>query len=217
MIGAVPDILVRIVEHKLAELASASVPLPQLERAAEDGIADRRDFAAALRSRVPAIIAEIKKASPSKGVLAKEFDPPFIATEYEAAGAVALSVLTDERFFQGSFEHLRSARAAAGLPVLRKDFTLDRYHVVEAAANGADAILLIAAILKSKEMRNLRELAATFGLAAIVEVHSGDELQAALDSGAEIIGVNNRNLHTFEVRLSTSVRLAERMPSNILR
>jgi indole-3-glycerol phosphate synthase len=217
MTSAVPDILARIVEHKRSELATAAAALPELEKLASERIAGHRDFSAALRSRNPAIISEIKKASPSRGVLSEHFDPPSIAAEYEAGGAVALSVLTDQNFFQGSFDHLRAARDAVSIPVLRKDFTIDPFHVIEAAANGADAILLIAAILTGGEMRDLRELAARYGLAALVEVHNERELDSTLDSGAEIIGVNNRNLHTFEVQLETSIRLAERMPSNIIR
>src|SRR6185295_3044223 len=133
-----------------------------------------------------------KKASPSKGLLSTNFQPAAIAQEYEAGGAVALSVLTDRKFFQGSLEDLETARRAVNLPVLRKDFTTSEYHVVEAAAHGADAILLIAAILSTTEMRSLRELAAQYRMAALVEVHDREELDTAIDSGAEIIGVNNR-------------------------
>lgn len=217
MTQAVPDILSRIVAHKHNELAAGSVQADQLERAAEERQGDRRDFAAALRSRSPAIIAEIKKASPSKGVLSGDFDPPSIARQYESGGAACLSVLTDRQFFQGSLDDLEAARESVALPVLRKDFTIDPYHVLEAAAYGADSILLIAAILTEKEMRDLRELAAGYGIASLVEVHNEDELKTALDSGAEIIGVNNRNLHTFEVTLETSLRLAERIPAAVLR
>jgi indole-3-glycerol phosphate synthase len=176
-------------------------------------MAHRRDFRAALTSRSPAVIAEIKRASPSTGLLCADFHPPGIASRYQAGGAAALSVLTDERFFQGSLADLEVARAAVEIPALRKDFTLSEVHVVEAAAHGADAILLIAAILTAAEMKSLRELAAEFGMAALVEVHDAGELRMAIDSGAEILGVNNRNLHTFEVRLETSLELAGRMPS----
>lgn len=169
------------------------------------------------RSSQPAIIAEIKKASPSKGILAHEFDPRSMAREYASGGAAALSVLTDREFFQGSLADLESARAACKVPVLRKDFTIDEFHVMEAAAHGADAILLIAAILDPSEMRRFRELAAQLGMAALVEVHDGDELDAALASGAEIVGVNNRNLHTFEVTLETSLRLVEKIPSGVIK
>ena len=217
MINTVPDILARIVEHKKAELAGASRSLPVLEKEAAVSRSHRRGFAAALRSKSPAIISEIKKASPSKGLLSANFNPPAIARSYESGGAAALSVLTDKQFFQGSLADLQAARSSVSIPGLRKDFTIDRYHVVEAAASDADAILLIAAILSEREMRDFRELAATYGLASLVEVHDADELKAALASGAEIIGVNNRNLHTFEVTLHTSLRLAERIPPSILK
>ena len=217
MIGAVPDILARIVAAKREDPAPGEAVLREWERQAEQARAGRRDFRPALTARTPAIIAEIKKASPSKGVLAQNFDPARIAAEYEAGGAAALSVLTDERFFQGRLADLRAARGACGLPVLRKDFTLHRNHVLEAAAHGADAILLIAAILGESEMRRLREMAAGFGMAALVEVHNEDELAMALGSGAEIVGVNNRDLETFEVALDTSLRLAPRIPAGIVR
>ena len=221
MTSAVPDILARIVEHKKAELDAATTPVAELERRAEAAMAGRRDFAAALWSKshakLPAIIAEIKKASPSKGLLSADFRPVENALEYQAGGAAALSVLTDSRFFQGGLSDLDAARAAVSLPALRKDFTVSEYHVVEAAAHGADAILLIAAILSTQQMRQYRELAARFGLASLVEVHDDAELDAALDSGAEILGVNNRNLHTFQVSLDTSLRLAERIPHGLLK
>jgi indole-3-glycerol phosphate synthase len=216
MAVAVPGILARIVDHKRAALARQASSRAGLERQAADrrGV---RDFRKALTSRHPAILAEIKKASPSKGILAGKFDPASIANMYAEGGAAALSVLTDEEFFQGTLADLEAARAAVALPVLRKDFTIDEFHVIEAAAHGADAILLIAAILSVTEMRRFRELAGQFHMAALAEVHDEDELAAALDSGAEIIGVNNRNLHTFEVSLETSVRLAEKMPVNIVK
>jgi indole-3-glycerol phosphate synthase len=176
---------------------------------------DYRDFRGSLTARAPAIIGEIKKASPSKGLLADQFDPASIAQMYLSGGAAALSVLTDRQFFQGSLDDLEAARAAASLPVLRKDFTLDEFHVIEAAAHGADAILLIAALLEEKEMRQLRELAAQYRMAALVEVHDSSELETALDSGAAIVGVNNRNLHTFEVTLETSLQLAGKIPANV--
>lgn len=165
----------------------------------------------------PAIIAEIKKASPSKGVLSADFNPVRIAREYEQGGAAALSVLTDRSFFQGSLADLECARAAVGMPVLRKDFTLEEYHVLEAAAAGADAILLIAAILEEREIRDLRESAARWGMAALVEVHEEGELDRAIGAGAEIIGVNNRDLTNFRVTLETSLRLAERIPAGVVR
>lgn len=215
MVGAVPDVLARIVDHKKAELAAASWDVTELVRLAEEKKTEKRDFRKALDRGAPAVIAEIKKASPSKGLLTASFDPASIARSYEAGGASAMSVLTDSRFFQGSFADLEAARGAAALPVLRKDFTIDERHVIEAAARGADAILLIAAILNVAQMRTFREVAAGFGMAALVEVHDNEELDRALASGAEIVGVNNRNLHTFEVTLETSVQLAKRIPAGI--
>jgi indole-3-glycerol phosphate synthase len=213
---AIPDILARIVAKKKEDLAGP-LPVAEWERQAEVRRYSRRDFCAALVSRTPAIIAEVKKASPSKGVLNADFDPVRFACAYQRGGAAAISVLTDERFFQGGLEDLQRARAAIELPVLRKDFTIAPEHVLEAAAHGADAILLIAAILSEREMRDFREAAAQFGMAALVEVHHRSELDAAIHSGAEIIGVNNRDLTTFEVSLDTSLRLAEAMPDGVLR
>jgi len=178
---------------------------------------DRRDFARALAANPPAIIAEIKKASPSRGLIAADFDPPRIARAYEAGGAAAISVLTDRTHFQGSLEDLDAARSAVRLPVLRKDFTIDPFHVIEAAAHDADAILLIAAVLDDRELRDFRELAANYQMAALVEVHDAEELKRAVASGAEIIGVNSRDLRTFEVRLETSLELAERIPPGVIR
>ncbi len=189
----------------------------QWERQAEQARAGRRDFRRALTARTPAIIAEIKKASPSKGLLAADFEPARLARQYETGGAAALSVLTDEAFFQGSLADLAAARAVCALPVLRKDFTLDESHVLEAAAGGADAILLIAAILEAGQIRNLAETAATYGMAALVEVHDERELEKAVAAGAEIVGVNNRDLNTFEVTLETSLRLAPRIPPSVIK
>jgi indole-3-glycerol phosphate synthase len=214
---AIPDILARIVAKKRANLASMNPPLDQWERLADQARGRRRDFRAALTSRTPAVIAEIKKASPSRGLLAPDFDPVRMASQYQRGGAVALSVLTDEEFFQGSLRDLEAARSVVTLPVLRKDFTIAPEHVLEAAAHGADAILLIAAILTEKEMRDFREGAAGFGMAALVEVHNRRELDAAIAAGGEIIGVNNRDLTTFEVTLETSLRLAEYMPAGVVR
>lgn len=201
--------------HKREELRSAGVPAADLRHAAESRRSGRRDFAAALRTRKPAIISEIKKASPSKGVLVEDFRPADLARQYERGGAAALSVLTDREFFQGSLDDLRAARAACTLPVIRKDFTLTDYHVLEAAAVGADAILLIVAILDDAELRSLRELAADFGMAALVEAHDAEELERAVQSGAEIIGINNRNLNTFEVSLDTSLALIGGIPQGV--
>jgi indole-3-glycerol phosphate synthase len=211
--GTIPDILARIVAKKREDLSRKAACAADWERRAEERIGERRDFRGALRARTPAIIAEVKKASPSKGLLAADFEPARIAAAYERGGAAAVSVLTDAPFFQGSLEDLRNARAAIGLPVLRKDFTIAAVDVAEAAAHGADAILLIAAILTEREMRDFREAAARFGMAALVEVHGRGELEPAIASGAEVIGVNNRDLTTFEVTLETSLRLAEHMPA----
>ncbi len=217
MTQTVPGILARIVEHKRKERVSSAVPRAELERRALVHSSTRRDFRAALEQRTPAIIAEIKKASPSKGVLTGNFDPARLAREYERGGAAALSVLTDAQFFQGSLADLKQARDASGIPVLRKDFTMDEYHVIEAAAHGADAILLIAAILPAAQIRSLRERAHELGMAALVEVHNEQELDSALDAGAAIIGVNNRDLNSFEVTLETSLRLSERIPADIVK
>jgi indole-3-glycerol phosphate synthase len=212
-----PDILARIVSRKQEELRAAKTPVAELRRTAESIRADRRDFAAALRGKRPAIISEIKKASPSKGVLVEDFRPAELAKQYQRGGAAALSVLTDYDFFQGSFADLECARAACSLPVLRKDFTIAEYHVIEAAAHGADAILLIVAILDAAQLRAFRELAAGFGMAALVEVHDRHELAVALESGAEIVGVNNRDLRDFRVSLDTSIQLAPEMPRDVIK
>jgi indole-3-glycerol phosphate synthase len=198
MTSAVPDILSRIVETKRLEVNRLR--------------ASRRGFRTAVSTR-PAIVAEIKKASPSRGVLAPEFHPEWLAAAYERGGAAALSVLTDADYFQGSLADLSAARQAAQLPVLRKDFVLDETQVAEAFAAGADAILLIAAILEVPALRRLREFAESLGLDVLVESHDEEELDRAIESGATLLGVNNRDLHTFEVSLETSVRLAKRMPA----
>lgn len=216
MAVVVPDILARIVKNKRVELRETAQQRAELERsAATRGKA--RNFRAALTSSAPAIIAEIKKASPSKGVLQEHFNPAAIARLYASGGAAALSVLTDFEFFKGTMDDLVCARSAVDLPVLRKDFTLDEVHVIEAAAHGADAILLIAALLDELSMRRFRELAAHYKMDALVEVHDEPELDRALGSGAEIIGVNNRNLHTFEVTLETSLWLAQKIPSGVVK
>jgi indole-3-glycerol phosphate synthase len=214
MVKAIPDILAQIVEQKKLELATRE---SGVEGRAERSISGRRDFLGALTGRAPAVIAEVKKASPSRGVLAAEFDPISIAQSYEEGGAAALSVLTDEKHFLGSLTDLESARAAVRLSVLRKDFTIDAYHVHQAAAHGADAVLLIAAILTERQMRDFRELAERYRMAALVEVHDEEELGPAVASGARLIGVNNRNLHTFEVKLETALRLAEKIPPGVVR
>lgn len=208
-------VLEQILVRKRAELLTqrSLVPLEELEKRPRP---ERRSFREALESRRPAVISEIKKASPSAGVIAEDFNPASIAKRYEAAGAAALSVLTDEQFFQGSIDHLQQAREAVKIPVLRKDFTLDRYHLLQASAAGADAILLIVAALSDFDLHDLMVQAEELQLDALVEVHDEAELDRALAAGAEIIGVNNRNLKTLEVSLDTSLRLAERIPASVL-
>jgi indole-3-glycerol phosphate synthase len=209
---AAPDILARIVSRKQDELTASKQPAAELRQLAESARPNRRDFTTALHSKRPAIISEIKKASPSRGVLIADFRPIELAQQYEKGGAAALSVLTDHDFFQGSNSDLEIARAASNLPVIRKDFTIAEYHVLQAASIGADAILLIAAILDESQLRAFRELAREYEMAALVEVHNARELEIALRSGAEIIGVNNRDLRTFNVSLETSIALAPQIP-----
>jgi len=183
---------------------------------------ERRDFIAALKnpSRIPdpasriALIAEVKKASPSAGVICKDFDPVRIAKDYEAAGASCLSVLTDEKFFQGSLDYLRQIRAAVKLPLLRKDFIIDERQILEAIEWGADAILLIVAILTDEQLKKFHTLAVEAGLAVLVEVHDEAELDRARKIGAALIGVNNRDLKTFKVDLATTERLAAKLFSS---
>jgi indole-3-glycerol phosphate synthase len=213
----VPDILARIVSRKREELRDAITPIAELRQVAERKKDSRRSFVAALKEKQPAIISEIKKASPSKGILASEFDPAAQAKRYEQGGAAALSVLTDRDFFQGSLEDLRAARAACRIPVLRKDFTISEYHVCEAAAAGADAILLIVSILDGRELRAFREMAEGFGMTALVEAHDANEVELAVNSGARVIGINNRDLRTFDVSLEISIELAPRIPPNVLK
>ena len=217
MLRTASGILAEIVQHKQQEVAELHSRTAILEREARERKSHSRGFAAALRSAQPAIIAEIKKASPSKGLLQPNFHPAFSAHAYEEGGAACLSVLTDKQYFQGSLHDLEAARAAVALPVLRKDFIIDRIQIFEAAAHGADAILLITAILEVPELQAFRELASSLGMAALVEVHNPDDLTKAIDSGAEIIGVNNRDLETFEVSIDTSLRLSYLMPLNSIR
>ncbi len=219
MTQTLPGILARIVAGKRQEAAPASSTLEAWEAAAEARRAQRRDFLAALRRAAEggaAIIAEVKKASPSRGLLTTDFDPARTAQAYQRGGAAALSVLTDGEHFHGSLRDLETARAAGSLPALRKDFTTEGWHIVQAAAHGADAILLIAAILSERELRDFRESTARFGMAALVEVHNREELAVAAASGADLIGVNNRDLSTFEVSLETSLRLAAHLPTGAL-
>ncbi len=210
-------ILAGILQHKQQEVADLHSRAAILEHEARDRKSNPRPFAQALRGAQPAVIAEIKKASPSAGLIQPHFHPAFIAHAYEEGGAACLSVVTDKQYFQGSLLDLEAARAAVNLPVLRKDFVIDRIQIFEAAAHAADAILLIAAALDVTELRNFRELASSLGLDCLVEVHDPEELAKAIDSGAEIIGINNRNLDTFEVTLDTSLRLSFLMPANVIR
>ena len=204
------DILQRIVEVKREEIAAARPrrSVADLEELARGQTAPR-GFVAALRAQVArgnaAVIAEVKKASPSKGVLREHFDPAAIAASYAKHGAACLSVLTDVQFFQGHADYLQAARAACALPVIRKDFMVDPYQVVEARAMGADAILLIAACLGDGQMSELEHAATVHGLDVLVEVHDGDELQRALRLATPLVGINNRNLRTFEVTLDTTL------------
>ncbi len=213
------DILEKILAVKRAEVAAAKQRLPLTAlRAQAESVGGQRDFEAALRSKIaagqPAVIAEVKKASPSRGVLRADFDPQAIAMSYARNGAACLSVLTDEQFFQGSPEYLRQARAASGLPVLRKDFMLDVYQVHEARAWGADCILLIVAALDDSLMAELEQVALGLGMAVLVEVHDASELERALRLKTRLIGINNRNLRTFETRLETTLELLGGMPGD---
>ncbi|MDE0460391.1 MAG: indole-3-glycerol phosphate synthase TrpC [Chromatiales bacterium] len=213
-----PDVLLRIVRHKAREVAERAerTPMRVLGERAEAQAAPR-GFAQALRSRIasgePAVVAELKKASPSKGVLREDFDPDRIARDYAAGGAAALSVLTDEAFFQGADLHLGQARAASGLPVLRKDFTIDAWQVYEARALGADCILLIVAALGDAQLNELAALAAHLGMDVLVEVHDAAELERAAHLESLLLGINNRDLRTFETTLDTTLDLLDRIPA----
>jgi indole-3-glycerol phosphate synthase len=215
------DILQRIVATKREEVAAARAArsLASLRSEAE-ARRDVRDFVGALRTAIGAgragVIAEIKKASPSRGVLRAEFDPAAIAAEYARCGASCLSVLTDERYFQGLLAHLDQARRTCTIPALRKDFMIDEYQVVEARAAGADCILLIAACLGDAQMADLEACAQALGMAVLVEVHDGAELQRALALKTPLVGVNNRNLRTFEVSLDTTLSLRADVPADRL-
>lgn len=213
------DILNKIIATKRQEVAAAQAikSLAQVEDEAKAHPAPR-DFVGAIRNKIasgrPAVIAEIKKASPSKGVIRSDFQPAEIARSYEQHGAACLSVLTDRDYFQGCPEYLQAARAACALPVLRKDFMVDAYQVAEARAMGADCILLIAAALKLADMQALEAQAVAYGMAVLVEVHNGEELDAALQLKTPLLGINNRNLRTFEVTLDTTLGLLSRIPAD---
>jgi indole-3-glycerol phosphate synthase len=213
------DILNKILAVKAEEVAAALAvqSLQQVREAAEQA-APARDFVGAIRHKIAAgqsaVIAEIKKASPSKGVIRVDFQPAQIAASYAQHGAACLSVLTDEQFFQGCAAYLQQARAACDLPVLRKDFMVDEYQIYQARAMGADAILLIAAALSVAQMQAFESLAHSLGMAVLVEVHNGAELDAALQLTTPLLGVNNRNLRTFEVSLQTTLDLKARIPAD---
>jgi len=219
----VSDILNKILAAKREEVAAvlAVKPLATI-RAEAEAQPQARDFVGAIRNKIgakvgageTAVIAEIKKASPSKGVIRPDFRPAEIAVDYAKHGAACLSVLTDHPFFQGSPEYLRAARAACALPVLRKDFTIDPYQVYEARALGADAILLIVAALADSEMRELEDLALSLGMAVLVESHDAGELDRALKLKTPLQGINNRNLRTFEVSLDTTLSQLARIPAD---
>lgn len=215
------DILERILAAKREEIASRQrrLPLREIRGMAEEQ-ASPRDFQGALRRRVEqgraAVIAEIKKASPSKGVIRQDFDPRQIALSYARGGATCLSVLTDKTYFQGSEAYLQLAREASGLPTLRKDFLIDPYQVYEARAIGADAILLIVAALDDVLLGDLFQLAGELGMATLVEVHDGGELERALALEGGILGINNRNLRTFETSLDNTLRLLPYIPGDRL-
>ena len=213
------DILKKILAVKRGEIAAARAekPLDELRAEAEAAPA-ARDFVGALRAKIavgqPAVIAEIKQASPSKGLLRKDFDPAAIAADYARHGAACLSVLTDRQFFKGAPEDLRKARVACVLPVLRKDFLVDPYQVYEARAMGADCILLIvAAFADVDDMRQLAAIAAALGMAVLVEAHDGHEVDLALQLDTPLVGVNNRDLRTFEVSLATTLGQIARIPA----
>lgn len=201
--------------RRRVEEARGRVPLGEVQEAAERRT-DRRDFAAALSGDSLRVIAELKRASPSRGLLRRHYRRREIAQAYESAGAAALSVLTEEQHFLGSLEDLEEVRKSVRLPVLRKDFIVDAYQVYESAAAGADALLLIVAALRNDDLRNLLQLAKRLRMDALVEVHTEEELERALAAGAGIVGVNNRNLKTLGVDLETSLRLRSRIPRNCL-
>jgi len=213
------DILNKILAVKAQEVAAAKPVHPlHLLRSEAERAEPPRDFTGAIRNKITggqaAVIAEIKKASPSKGVLREVFSPADIAASYEKHGAACLSVLTDEQFFQGSPDNLKIARAACELPVLRKDFIVDEYQIYQSRVMGADAILLIAAALLSKQMHTFEALAHSLGMAVLVEVHNKAELDMALQLATPLVGVNNRNLHTFEVSLQTTLDLMPNIPAD---
>lgn len=219
----VPTVLTRIIDRKFEEIAerSAVVSIEDLKAQieAQKGTAtDPRGFVASMQRALAegrsAVIAEVKKASPSKGVLRENFQPAEIALSYQQGGASCLSVLTDVDFFQGSTEYLQQARAACALPIIRKDFIVDEYQVYEARAMGADCILLIVSALEDAKMAELNDLAVSLGMDVLIEVHDADELQRSLPLGNTLVGINNRNLHTFDVTLQATIDLLDQIPED---
>ena len=210
-------ILEKIMHSKVHELLGAKTKFPaEVIESVLDNAPEVRPFKKALARRQPAIIAEIKKASPSAGLIRKDFDAVKIAREYQKSGAAAISVITEVQHFQGGLEILASLRWNCSVPLLRKDFIIDRYQILEARHAGADAVLLIAALLDSSELKNLRLEAERYGMDALVEVHNEQELERTLESGASLVGVNNRDLRTFEVSLDTSLNLVRKMPQDVM-
>lgn len=215
------DILQKILDTKKAEVATARQMRSEAEVLREaQSRTDLRGFMKAIEDKIqqgkPAVIAEIKKASPSKGVIRENFNPAEIATSYAAHGAACLSVLTDVQYFQGSYDYLRQARAACALPVLRKDFMIDPYQVAHARAIGADCILLIVAALSPAQLHEMEALAMELGMDVLVEVHDRDELDVALQMKTRLLGINNRNLRTFEVSLQNTIDMLPLIPNNKL-
>ena len=214
-----PTILKKILARKHEEIAerSAQVSIPQLIEKAKTASAPR-GFAASIAAKIAAgqsgVIAEIKKASPSKGVIREDFDPAAIAQSYEKGGACCLSVLTDVDFFQGADEYLKMARSASTLPVIRKDFIIDEYQIYEARAMGADCILLIVSALSEEQLNQLHEVARSLGMDVLIEVHDGAELDIALKLDNPMVGINNRNLHSFEVSLENTYQLLSKIPAD---
>lgn len=209
-------VLARIIEHKRAEVAARrkARPLAAIREQAECA-PPVRGFHAALKHRQPAVIAELKNASPSAGVIRRDFQPAAIAESYAQAGAACLSVLTDERFFQGADAHLEEAKSACELPVLRKDFVVDAYQLFEARALGADCVLLMASVLRREQLADFSAVAAALSLDVLFEVHDRAELDTVLSLQPALVGVNNRDLHTFETCLDTTIRLREHIPPNV--
>jgi len=214
----VSDILSKIIAVKHEEIAAAKKAISLSQLAEQAAAQNHRDFVAALRHKRDAglagVIAEVKKASPSKGLIRENFNPAEIAASYQQGGAACLSVLTDEQFFQGSAAYLQQARAACELPVLRKDFIIDPWQVVEARAMGADCILLIVSALEDGQMQELEAQAHELGMAVLVEVHDADELERSLRLTTPLIGVNNRNLRTFETTIETTISLLAQLPAD---